>query len=165
MICYTVLYYNLLHCDIIGSYSMLYYIIYQWSIDYSKRKFKVHGDFYTLSQCFVWITILVFNQLAEFWVAYFRVVCFPANLGQRVPSICLASSSRIVLKHAITVREARWDSDCANIGHIYIYIYIYIHMCTCIYIYIYIYIHIHIVFMRCVYLWWYRTCRRSGPNQ
>ena len=34
---------------------------------------------YTLSQCFVWITILLFNQLAEFWVAYFRVVYFPAN--------------------------------------------------------------------------------------
>ena len=55
--------------------------IYQWSIDYSKHKFKVHGDVYTLSQCFVWITIPLFNQLAEFLVAYFRVVYFPANIG------------------------------------------------------------------------------------
>ena len=55
--------------------------LYQWSIDYSKHKFKVHGDFYTLSQCFIWITILLFNQLAEFWVAYFRVVYFPAKVA------------------------------------------------------------------------------------
>ena len=50
----------------------------QWNSGYAKRKLKCHGDLYTLSQCFVWITILLFNQLAEFWVAYFRVVYFPA---------------------------------------------------------------------------------------
>ena len=52
----------------------------QWSMDYSKRKLNCHGDVYTLSQSFVWITILLFNQLAEFWVAYFRVVYFPAKV-------------------------------------------------------------------------------------
>ena len=67
---------------IITMYNIYIYIYTQWSIDYSKRKFKVHGDFYTLSQCFVWITILLFNQLAEFWVAYFRVVYFPAIFGR-----------------------------------------------------------------------------------
>ena len=51
----------------------------QWNSGYAKRKLKSHGDFYILSQCFVWITILLFNQLAEFWVAYFRVVYFPAG--------------------------------------------------------------------------------------
>ena len=54
--------------------------IYQWDSGYAKRELKCHGYFFTLSQCFVWITILLFNQLAEFWVAYFRVVYFPANI-------------------------------------------------------------------------------------
>ena len=55
----------------------------QWNSGYAKRKLKCHGDFYTLSQGFVWITILLFNQLAECWVAYFRAVYFSANDKQR----------------------------------------------------------------------------------
>ena len=86
----------------------------QWSIDYSKHKFKVHGDFHTLSQCFVWITILLFNQLAEFWVAYFRVVYFPATY--HVPSswgICLIYIISIYYNNIIQ----------RDIHYIYIYIY------------------------------------------
>ena len=48
------------------------------TLDYAKHKLKCHGDFYTFSQGFVCINILLFNQLAEFWVAYFRVAYFPA---------------------------------------------------------------------------------------
>ena len=42
--------------------------------DYAKGKLKCRRDFCTLSQGFVWIKVLLFNQLAEFWVAYFRVI-------------------------------------------------------------------------------------------
>ena len=50
------------------------------SVKHRLLKTQIQGTrwFYTLSQCFVWITVLLFNQLAEFWVAYFRVVYFPA---------------------------------------------------------------------------------------
>ena len=44
-----------------------------------KCKQKCHGDVYTLSQGFVWIEIVLFNQLAEFWVAYFWVAYLPAT--------------------------------------------------------------------------------------
>ena len=53
------------------------YTVYR-SIDYAKHKLKCHSDFYMLSQGFVWIKIILFNQLAEFWVACSRVVHFPA---------------------------------------------------------------------------------------
>ena len=47
-----------------------------------KTQIEVPRWFYTLSQCFVWITILLFNRLAEFWAAYFRVVYFPASTAK-----------------------------------------------------------------------------------
>ena len=54
-------------------------IIIDCPVGYAKHKLKCHRDVYTLCQGFLWITVLLFNQLAEFWVAYFRVVYFPAN--------------------------------------------------------------------------------------
>ena len=52
----------------------------QWNLDYKqKHKLKCPRDVYTWSPGFVWIEILLFNQLAEFWVAYFRVFYFPAT--------------------------------------------------------------------------------------
>ena len=53
----------------------------QWNLDYAKHKLKCRGDLSTLSQGFVWIKIRLFDQLAELWVAYFRVVYFPAIWG------------------------------------------------------------------------------------
>ena len=50
-----------------------------WNLDNAHHKLKCHGDLYTLSQGFVWINIILFNQLAAFWVAYFRVVYSPAT--------------------------------------------------------------------------------------
>ena len=50
-----------------------------WNLDYTERKSKCHGGLYTLSESSVWISILLFNQLAEFWVAYFLVVYFPVK--------------------------------------------------------------------------------------
>ena len=46
-----------------------------------EHKLKCHAGLYALSQGVVWINIILFNQLAEFWVAYFRVVYFPASKG------------------------------------------------------------------------------------
>ena len=51
----------------------------QLNLDHAKHKLKCHGELCTLSQGFVWIKILLFNQLAEFRVAYFQVVYFPAT--------------------------------------------------------------------------------------
>ena len=40
------------------------------------HRLKCRGDWHTLSEGFVWINVILFNQLAEFWLAYL----FPGSL-------------------------------------------------------------------------------------
>ena len=51
--------------------------LHRWNVDYATHRLKCHGGCYTLSQSFVRIKTPLFNQSAELWVAYFRVVYFP----------------------------------------------------------------------------------------
>ena len=70
----------------------------QRNLDYAKHDLKCHGDCYTLSQGFVWINISLFNQLAEFWVAYFPVLCFPASQRMAITSMWMHHAQFVARK-------------------------------------------------------------------